>query len=97
MKSINHWHKLLAASALMLFATGCETTDGGNVSGSMYYGVGLSDPWYYGSYYDDPDYIVTPPPTRPERPPHVEQPIARPPTPRPMPSLPSTPRPSIRR
>ena len=80
--------------ALGLF-TGCESTDGGgSVSGSVYYGVGLYDPWYYGGYYDDPDIIVTPP-DRPDRPVRPEQPIARPPTvssPRPTPSIPSTPR-----
>jgi hypothetical protein len=81
-------------SALGLF-TGCESTDGGgSVSGSVYYGVGLYDPWYYGGYYDDPDIIVTPP-DRPDRPVSPEQPIAKPPTassPRSTPSIPSTPR-----
>lgn len=92
---------LLAALAWILIAsTGCESTEGGggNVSGGVYYGAGVYDPWYYGGYYDDPDIIVTPP----DRPPggaHVEHPIARPPTaaPRPMPSIPSAPRPSFRR
>jgi hypothetical protein len=77
--------------------TGCESTDGGgSVSGSVYYGVGFSDPWYHGGYYDDADIVVTPP-DRPVRP---EQPIARPPasTPRAttMPSIPSAPRPMPR-
>lgn len=64
------------------------------------------DPWYYGGYWDDPDYIVTPPPSG-ERPPggvgaHPEQPIAKPPPvtsaprPTPMPSIPSAPRPMAR-
>ena len=53
--------------ALLLAAVGCESTGGGNVSGSVYYGAGFYDPWYHGGYwYDDPDIIVTPPPTRPE-------------------------------
>jgi hypothetical protein len=89
-------------------STGCESTDGGssNVSGSMYYGVGFYDPWYYGGYHDDVDIIVTPPgdrPDRPDRPVRPEQPIARPPTsrpqprPTPMPSIPSRPRASGRR
>jgi hypothetical protein len=89
--------KLVATLLLVPGAfTGCESTDGGSsqVSGSAYYGVG--DPWYYGGYYDGSDIIATPP-NRPEAPPHVEQPIARPPasTPRPtpMPSIPSAPRP----
>jgi hypothetical protein len=82
---------------------GCESTDGGggNVSGGMYYGVGLYDPWYHGGYYDDVDIIVTPPdrPDRPDTGPvRPSQPIARPtPAPRPTPSIPSAPRPSFRR
>ena len=80
--------------------SGCSSTDGGgSVSGGVYYGVGFHDPWYYGGYYyDDPDVIVTPPdrPSAPARPTH---PIATPPAaaPRPMPSIPSTPRVSARR
>jgi len=100
--------KCVAAVSLALVAvTGCESTDGGgssSVSGSMYYGVGFYDPWYYGGYgYDDVDIIVTPPdrPDRPDRPVAPSQPIARPPTaspqPRPMPSIPSMPRVSGRR
>jgi hypothetical protein len=82
---------------------GCASDDGGgNVSGSVYYGTGFHDPWFYGGYYyDDPDIIVTPPdkPTAP--PPRPTHPIARPPTtaprPTPMPSIPSMPRPAMRR
>src|SRR5262245_58438735 len=92
------------ALALLLAAlsTGCESTDGGgtSVSGSIYYGTGFYDPWYHGGYwYDDPDVIVTPPPTRPPTTPPVApaHPIAPTPSPRPMPSIPSTPRPSLRR
>jgi hypothetical protein len=95
--------KFIAASALLLVAfTGCESTDGGggSVSGSVYYGVGFYDPWYYGGYDDDADIIVTPP-DRPDRPAHPENPIARPPPvssprPTPMPSIPSAPRVSPR-
>jgi len=93
-------HKLLPRAAILGLAlaafTGCESTDGGgsNVSGSVYYGVGFYDPWYYGGYHDDPDIIVTPP-VRPDRPVHPEQPIARP-RPMPMPSIPSAPRPMPR-
>lgn len=88
--------KLIVVSAFLLVAsTGCETTDGGNVSGGVYYGVGFYDPWYYGGYDDDVDIIVTPP-DRPDRPgsgPRPEHPIVLPtPTPRTMPSIPSTPR-----
>jgi hypothetical protein len=94
-----------AAVLLMLGVfTGCESSGGGgDVHGSIYYGVGFSNPWYYGGYYDQGDIIVTPPsppdrPDRPERPVHPEQPIARPSTSaaRPMPSIPSTPRPMAR-
>ena len=89
--------KLIAASTLLLVvSTGCETTDGGNVSGSVYYGVGFYDPWYYGGYDDDVDIIVTPPdrPNRPDNRPRPEHPIVIPPSSssRPMPSIPSTPR-----
>jgi hypothetical protein len=74
-----------AVLVVALFAfTGCESTDGSSVSGGVYYGTGFHDPWYYGGYYDSPDIIVTPPP-RPDRP------VARP-----MPSIPSTPRPMPR-
>ncbi len=89
--------------ALITFA-GCESTDSGTtqVTGGVYYGAGLSDPWYYGAGYYPPDVIVTPPDRPVERPPHVEHPIARPPAsaaprPTPMPSIPSRPRPSFRR
>lgn len=97
--------KLIAFSGLTLVvSTGCETSDGGgSASVGMYYGVGFYDPWYYGHYHDDPDVIVTPPdrPDRPDRPngsPRPEHPIANPPSaqPRPMPSIPSTPRVSAR-
>ena len=93
MKTMNHFLKITAAMmlALALF-TGCEST-GGSVSGSVYYGTGFYDPWYYGDYYHQGDIIVTPP-ARPERPAHPEQPIYHPSTPRPtpMPSIPSAPR-----
>ena len=92
-----------AAVALVLaWFTGCESTDGGggSVSGSAYYGVGFHDPWYYGGYwYDDPDIIVTPPPRPVEPPPRPVHPIAPAPAPapRPTPSIPTMPRPSLRR
>ena len=97
--------KLMVVAILgPIFFSGCQSTDGGNssVSGSVYYGVGFSDPWYYGGYYDDdPDIVVTPPPGRPEAPPRPTHPIAPPsmsaPRPTPMPSIPSMPRPAPRR
>lgn len=90
---------LALAGALVLFLsalTGCETADGGGSGAtSVYYGTGFYDPWYYGTYHDHGDIIVTPPPGRPTHP------IARPPVagprPTPMPSIPSTPRPAMRR
>ena len=100
--------KFLPVLLLALGATtGCESTGGGNVSGSVYYGTGFYDPWYYGNYYNGGgDIIIVPPPPgeRPDnglRPTHpiVLPPEAARPAPRPMPSIPSAPRPrpSMRR
>ncbi len=89
---------LAVCSLGLLILAGCASSDSGTaeVSGSMYYGAGFHDPWYYGAAYYPPDIIVTPP-ARPVDPPHVEQPIALRPTPRPLPSIPSTPRPAFHR
>ena len=105
MRALANVVKLVAVLALgLVVSTGCESTDSGSaeVHGSMYYGVGFYDPWYYGGAYYPPDVIVTPPPDRPIDPPHVEHPIATPPSasvprPTPMPSIPSAPRPAFRR
>src|SRR5260221_12686341 len=93
---------LFLASAMF---TGCETTDGGgtHVSSNNYYGVGYQDPWYHGDY-DDDDVIIVPPPSgnppdnglRPTHPIASPPPVSRP-SPRLMPSIPSTPRPAMRR
>ena len=90
-------------SAIAIF-TGCQSAEDGNVyvSGGMYYGVGLYDPWYYGPETYPPGVIVTPPPERPGTAPHPEHPIVKPspgpaPAPRPLPSIPSRPRPAPRR
>ncbi len=92
---------LFAALGLtIIILPGCGTTDpdGTQANASAYYGVGFNDPWYYGPDYYPPDVIVTPPPSRPVDPPHVEQPIAKPPpAARPLPSFPATPRPAFRR
>jgi hypothetical protein len=95
---------LVACGLAIAFAfASCETTDDGYAGGG-YYDAGLSDPWYYGgdAWYDDD--IAVPPAERPMRPPRPEHPIARPPgtglggpRPMPMPSIPSRPRPSVRR
>ena len=84
---------------LLAVFVGCETTDerGSSVSGHAAYEADLSDPWYYGAYYNDPDIIVIPPP-RPEPPPQPTHPIVIPPGPRPtpMPSIPRAPAPRAR-
>jgi len=96
MKTLQRGFKLLPALLLGLSFSGCESTDsGGSVSGSVYYGAGFSDPWYYGDTYDDVDIIVTPPDrpgdAAPPRPTHPIAPV--PPAPRPMPMpMPSIPR-----
>lgn len=77
--------------------TGCESTDGSDVSGGAYYGTGFYDPWYYGGYYDDPDVIVTPPSSPPPRPTHpIAPPSSMGPRPMPMPSIPARPMPRMR-
>src|SRR5262245_3957945 len=77
---------------------GCASDESGSasVSGGVYYGAGLYDPWHYGDYYP-PDGIVDPP-DRPSSTPRPEHPIAKPPpvVARPMPSIPSAPRPALR-
>jgi hypothetical protein len=102
MRSTGDFIKYLIPLLLAFGASiGCESTGGGNVSGSVYYGTGFYDPWYYGAY--DDDVIVVPPPdNRPDNGLHPAHPIALPPestrpSPRPMPSIPSTPRPAGRR
>ena len=90
--------------------TGCETTDGGSAQvTNNYYGVAYNDPWYHGNYHDDPDVILSPPPSGsppssgnpPDQGLHPAHPIALPPQvskppPRPTPSIPSRPRPAPR-
>ena len=87
---------LVLAAGLL---AGCEDTGGGgSVHGSISYGVGFYDPWYYGPGYCPPGAIVTPPPGRPDSTPRPSHPIAKPsPSPRPTPSIPSRPRPAGRR
>jgi hypothetical protein len=96
MRMLRHSFKFIASMGLAFGAvTGCESTDSGgssHVTASIYYGVGFYDPWYYGGYYDDPDIIVTPPPTGPgapggppdsglpNPPPRPTHPIAAPPS-----------------
>jgi len=81
--------------------TGCESTGGGGTS-TVYYGTGWYGPVYYEDYDHDHDHdIDVKPPPRPDLPVRPEHPIASPPSfsgsrPTPMPSIPSTPRPSFR-
>jgi hypothetical protein len=87
------------AAALMFASeafTGCESAgDGTHVNNYTYYNSGYNDPWYHGQN-DYDNVVVTPPPSgnppgQGLRPTH---PIAMPPR---MPSIPSTPRPAMRR
>jgi hypothetical protein len=101
MKTLLTALRVLAALTLVVVTfSSCESTDEGttHVSGGVYYGAGFYDPWYYGGYYP-PDVIVTPPPDRPDAPLKPTHPIANPPpaVARPMPSIPSMPRPALRR
>lgn len=78
-----------ACVLLATLAVGCES-GGGSTSGSvsMYYGVGYSDPWYYGPGYYPPPVVVAPPPG--SRPPGANRPpgdVGARPTP--MPSRPA--------
>lgn len=83
---------MTALAFALVVLTGCGSTEsgGGSASGSVHYGTGFYDPWYYGGYDDDPDIIVTPP--RPE-PPIAKPPPVSAPRPTPMPSIPSRPMP----
>jgi hypothetical protein len=72
----------LLPSVLLLGA--CATSDYSNVGGSVYVGVGYSDPWYWGPCcYPTPPAGVGPPPATPPGggagAPHPEHPIASPP------------------
>jgi hypothetical protein len=97
--------RLVATTLLPLavVCAACESTSGGyGMGGGAYYGSGIYDPWYTGGDdWDDVD-ISLPPDGRPSPPVRPEHPIARPPPaarpmPRPMPSIPSRPRPAVRR
>jgi hypothetical protein len=91
MKTLTSSLKLVPLLLLALGVfTGCESTDGGSGGTSattMYYGVGISDPYYYGAYDNDPDIIVTPPRQgdRTDTPPPPEERPDRPDRPMPPP------------
>jgi len=81
---------LLACSAAL--ASGCASNGTStSVHGSVYYGVGWYDPYYYGGGWNGDVVVVPNPPggTQPPRP--TQLPTARP---APRPSIPATPRPS---
>jgi hypothetical protein len=79
----------LVLTCAVVLINGCASSGGADVHGSIYMGVGYSDPWYWGpGYVPPPAYIGPPPAHRPPRPAH---PIAPPPRP------PAAPRPSPRR
>ncbi len=104
--SSRFWSGALMAALLfaLVVLAGCESPEGGrdSLSGSVYYGAGFNDSWYYGGYDDDLDIIVAPPPGEPppgSSPPVPTHPIANPPSapgPTPMPSIPSRPMPRER-
>ncbi|MGQ0578244.1 MAG: hypothetical protein ACT4PQ_04955 [Betaproteobacteria bacterium] len=79
--------------------SGCAS-DGtsSSVHGSVYYGVGWYDPYYYGGDWNGDVVVVPNPPSRPERPETLPPDRPRPtplPSTRPAPraSIPATPRP----
>src|SRR3982750_3570829 len=78
-----------ATCVLMLILSACQTDESelGTQYGAGYYGSSFDDPWYYGAYNDDADIIVTPP-NRPDSNPRPTHPIATPPRPISMPSMP---------
>jgi hypothetical protein len=100
MKTTGNFQKYLFPLLLAFgWSAGCESTGGGNVSGSVYYGTGFYDPWYYGGY--DTVIVVPPPDNQPDNGLRPTHPIAPPPevsrpSPRPTPSIPSRPRPAAR-
>ena len=61
---------------MALASNSCETTGG---SAAYYDSSRYNDPWYYGSYHDDPTYVVGPPGGRADRPLAPSHPIAGPP------------------
>jgi len=86
---------LLLASCAAL-ASGCASDGtGGSVHGSVYYGVGWYDPYYYGGGYDGDVVVVPNPPDMPDRPVTQPRPTPLPAArPAPRPSIPAGPRPS---
>lgn len=76
---------LLASLGLFLALAGCSSSTGPSpIHGSVYYGYGWGDPYFYGSPWYNNNVVIMPPPHRPSRPP--VRPMPRPTVPvRPMP------------
>lgn len=84
----------LVACCAML-ASGCASDGSSSVHGSVYYGVGWHDPYYYNHGMYDGVVVVPDPPSRPERPETGPRPTPLPSArPASRPSIPSAPRPS---
>ena len=100
MKAIRSSWKVAAGCVVALHAfAGCESDGSSSTPATDYYGAGVYDPWYHGTY-DYRDDVVPPPPGEPGViPPRPAHPIALPPAPRPqpLPGIPMRPRPAFRR
>jgi len=92
---------LMALTAALVMTAGlvsCASSDNVDVHGHVSVGVGVGyygSPWYYGGGYYPPPPVAIPPP-RPGYGPGGGRPDHRPsgPSARPLPSIPSSPRPS---
>ena len=64
MKNLKSFLKIAAALVVWGFLAGCqdgEYSGGGEYYGTVSYGVGFYDPWYYGAGYHSSAIIVAPP------------------------------------
>lgn len=84
---------MLLVAGCAVLANGCASNGGsGNVHGSVYYGAGWHDPYYYNQGMYNDVVVVPNPPDRPDRP--VTPPAGQP-RPTPLPAAGVAPRPSI--
>ncbi len=87
--------KLLLACFAALVSGCASNGTSSSVHGSVYYGVGWHDPYYYGGGYGGDVVVVPNPPDRPDRPSTQPRPTPLPSTgAASRPSIPSGPRPS---
>ncbi len=92
------WLAPVAALIIVTGLSGCASSDNVDVHGHVSVGVGYGgyygSPWYHGGGYYPPPPVVMPPPYRPGYGPG-DRPNHRPsgPSAKPMPSIPSSPRP----